>query len=249
MRWPSWRSRSWRAAARRSRPVSATCSTSTSTRRALPRRRQRRPLPRRRRHRDRRRDRAPARLRLQPGLHPRGRWRRGAERGPEDAPDPAGDPPRAAGRATAAVSSRAASTAASSMATTSSTGRTAARHRLANLVTLCRGHHRLVHEGGYGVIAAARAGSSSRDPGGRVLRCRTVAAVIRGEAALRSCRAPAARASGSALRDHPVARLVRRARGLVVGRREPADARRSGRLVKHLLYKIVKQLLYSFCKA
>lgn len=55
--------------------------------------------------------------------------------------------------------------------------------RLENLVTLCRRHHRLVHEGGYGV-AAAESGFVFTDPRGRVLRCREVPAVTDGEAAL-----------------------------------------------------------------
>lgn len=45
---------------------------------------------------------------------------------------------------------------------------------LANLVTLCRFHHRLVHEGGYGV-AAHDGGFEFRDPRGRLLRCRPAA--------------------------------------------------------------------------
>src|SRR4051812_31202025 len=37
---------------------------------------------------------------------------------------------------------------ATSMTTTLSIGQTAAKQKLSNLVTLCRFHHRLVHEGG-----------------------------------------------------------------------------------------------------
>ncbi len=44
---------------------------------------------------------------------------------------------------------------------------------LENLVTLCRLHHRLVHEGGYGV-AVGEAGVEFTDPRGRVLRCKPV---------------------------------------------------------------------------
>lgn len=55
--------------------------------------------------------------------------------------------------------------------------------RLENLVTLCRRHHRLVHEGGYGV-AASESGLVFTDPRGRVLRCRVVPAVTGGAAAL-----------------------------------------------------------------
>ena len=53
-------------------------------------------------------------------------------------------------RATAAAASPAAP-AAASRPTTSSTGQTAARPSSANLVLLCRRHHRLVHEGGWTV--------------------------------------------------------------------------------------------------
>lgn len=49
---------------------------------------------------------------------------------------------------------------------------------LANLVMLCRFHHRLVHEGGY-AVEASEGGFEFRDPSGRVLRCRP--AVIEGD--------------------------------------------------------------------
>jgi hypothetical protein len=54
---------------------------------------------------------------------------------------------------------------------------------VANLVTLCRLHHRLVHEGGYGVVATDD-GLVFRDPSGRVLRCTPVVVQGDGVAAL-----------------------------------------------------------------
>jgi hypothetical protein len=44
------------------------------------------------------------------------------------------------------------------------------RTELGNLVQLCRRHHRLLHEGGYGLARASRGGFLFRRPDGRVIR-------------------------------------------------------------------------------
>src|SRR5687767_710450 len=53
--------------------------------------------------------------------------------------------------------------------TTSSTGWDGGRTKLANLALLCRGHHRAVHEDGYGMHVAPDGGITFTRPDGRLL--------------------------------------------------------------------------------